>query len=264
MRPRLFDIQIGESFSIAPSSYGAFLLLGVFCAALLIILRTRTLGVKRLGILAVVAFSLGVGVLGAAAFGLGFSQFDNVAGRSASPYSFTLVWQGGVLCGVFAAAGMLRYLEYPVVRFLDLAISPAFVGLVWGRIGCLFAGCCYGKPTALPWGFHYPEAHSCSQAYGNLPVHPVPIYSMILATLISISGFFFFKKKPRGFVLTWSLTIYSMGRFVLEMARGDHSTPVAGLSVQQALCVLTALAVISWYLLYKRPSVWIEKSESPS
>lgn len=103
-------------------------------------------------------YGLLVGTLGARIFFVvhHFDQFrDDLAGTVA-------VWRGGLefVGGVIPALGvLLLYLHrrrLPVRRYLDIMAVGLMMGLAFGRIGCLLNGCCFGKPTDLPWGIRFP------------------------------------------------------------------------------------------------------------
>ena len=72
------------------------------------------------------------------------------------------IWQGGLELagGVFTAIIIiLLYIWYnklPVRRYLDVLAIGLMLALVFGRIGCFLNGCCYGKPTELPWAVRFP------------------------------------------------------------------------------------------------------------
>jgi phosphatidylglycerol:prolipoprotein diacylglycerol transferase len=72
------------------------------------------------------------------------------------------IWQGGLelLGGVIAAISIiffyLVYHKLPIRRYLDVLAIGLMLTLVFGRIGCTLNGCCYGKPTDLPWGIRFP------------------------------------------------------------------------------------------------------------
>jgi phosphatidylglycerol:prolipoprotein diacylglycerol transferase len=70
----------------------------------------------------------------------------------------------------------LWYHKLPVRRYLDILAIGLMLALVFGRIGCFLNGCCFGRPTNLPWAVQFPYHHPIlthsppyrSQAYPNL------------------------------------------------------------------------------------------------
>lgn len=65
---------------------------------------------------------------------------------------------GGMLGGTLVALILCRRWALPVGRVFDLAILPVPLGLAIGRLGCLAAGCCYGRTTDSRFGLYLPDA----------------------------------------------------------------------------------------------------------
>ncbi len=103
-------------------------------------------------------YSLIAGVVGARLFYV-VLNFDQFQGRLLSVFA---IWQGGlVLLGgvILAIAVIFFYLwhhKLPIRRYLDILAIGLMLALVFGRIGCFLNGCCFGKPTNLPWAVRFP------------------------------------------------------------------------------------------------------------
>lgn len=95
-----------------------------------------------------------------------------------------LMWQGGFLGGVVALAIFVRRRTIPFLSLADAFAPAASLGQAVGRVGCLFAGCCYGKTCDLPWAitFHHPE----SLAPTGQSLHPTQLYDAGLDLLITV------------------------------------------------------------------------------
>jgi phosphatidylglycerol:prolipoprotein diacylglycerol transferase len=117
-------------------------------------------------------YSLIAGVIGARLFYV-IHHFDEFQGR---PLSVFAIWGGGLelLGGVLLAIAVIgfycRYHKLPVRRYLDILAIGLMLALVFGRIGCFLNGCCFGKPTNLPWAVRFPYG---SYAYSS-QVSPNP------------------------------------------------------------------------------------------
>lgn len=123
-------------------------------------------------------YSLIAGVVGARLFFI-VHHFDEFQGR---PLSVFAIWQGGLelLGGVLLAIAViifyLRRHRLPICRYLDILAIGLMLALMFGRIGCFLNGCCFGKPTSLPWAVRFPYHHPVlvhspayrSQVYPNL------------------------------------------------------------------------------------------------
>jgi phosphatidylglycerol:prolipoprotein diacylglycerol transferase len=103
-------------------------------------------------------YSLIAGVVGARAFFVihYFEEFRD------NPLGVFEIWKGGLelLGGVILAIAVIwlyiRHHRLPMRHYLDALAIGLVVALVFGRIGCFLNGCCYGKPTDLPWGVAFP------------------------------------------------------------------------------------------------------------
>jgi phosphatidylglycerol:prolipoprotein diacylglycerol transferase len=90
----------------------------------------------------------------------------------------------------------------------------------FGRIGCFFAGCCYGKYCDLPWAvtFNNPD----SLAPQGLPLHPTQLYEALSNMAIFLFLFFFRKhKKYDGQIFWLYVFIYGITRSFIEIFRAD-------------------------------------------
>jgi phosphatidylglycerol:prolipoprotein diacylglycerol transferase len=88
-----------------------------------------------------------------------------------------LVFYGGLILAVIVALWYMKWHQLPIWKLADL-ISPLIaLGLSFGRIGCFFAGCCYGKETSLPWAVVFKNTDSLARL--NVPLHPTQLYDAI-------------------------------------------------------------------------------------
>ncbi len=157
-------------------------------------------------------------------------------------------WEGGlVFQGAIIGAAMAAYAFHRLrrVRFLLLA-DVAFVALPLGhsigRWACFFQGCCYGRPTDLPWGVRFPLLAE--------PVHPTMVYESVANFLLFLILWRLDVRKPfLGFSAGLYLVLYSAVRFLVEFLRDDPATVIAGLRLAQWLS-LGSLAVGVVLLLY--------------
>jgi phosphatidylglycerol---prolipoprotein diacylglyceryl transferase len=132
-----------------------------------------------------------------------------------------LVWYGGLIADIAFIYYYCSRRKKDVLQVLDTFSSPVSVGLAIGRWGCLMAGCCYGKPTNLPWAIVYPSAPILHPMAG-IPVHPSPIYESLGSFLIALACYFVFRKSnKKGVAAALVLTLYAPLRFFLEFLRGD-------------------------------------------
>ena len=159
-------------------------------------------------------------------------------------------WTGGFsLLGAVIAllAVMPLYLKkrkINIVRLLDLAAVYAPLLQSISRIGCFFAGCCFGLPTTLPFGVLNPDCGI--REFAHTPLHPTQLYSAVLLLAIFLLQYFLLQhyfKKP-GQLLCSYLSLMSVERFAVDFWRADREfITVAGLeflSIPQVVALIIA------------------------
>jgi phosphatidylglycerol:prolipoprotein diacylglycerol transferase len=167
-----------------------------------------------------------------------------------------LVFYGGLLLAVAIGIWYIKRLGLPLWQVADILAPSVAVGHAFGRIGCFLAGCCYGKPSTLPWAVTFTDLRSLAPQ--GIPLHPAQLYSSL--GLFAIFAFLMLLRKKKAFQgeLFWSYTlIYSIFRFFIEFLRGDPRGSVLGgiLSTTQAIGIpLAGISVVMLLYLSKRGS----------
>jgi phosphatidylglycerol:prolipoprotein diacylglycerol transferase len=133
------------------------------------------------------------------------------------------------------------------------------MGLAFGRMGCLLAGCCFGAVTKLPWGLSFPPRSPASEEQAkehllqtartwSLPVHPTQVYESVASLLVAYVCLYVVlpRKRYDGQVFAASLTLYAGARILVEILRRDDRGGFLGLSTSQliGLGLIAAAAVI--------------------
>lgn len=178
-------------------------------------------------------------------------------------FAWAEFWNGGLAYygGLIAASGaglwLLRRERFPIARTCDAVGTVLPIGLFFGRLGCFFGGCCFGKVTDSRLGLSFPEYSAASEkqfregllaskALRSLPVHPTQLYEA--GGCLAIAAFLALWLQPRkrfdGQVMLAFLALYAVLRFVLEYLRDDDRGGLLGLSTSQ-LIGLAVLAVVA-------------------
>ncbi len=133
-----------------------------------------------------------------------------------------IVFYGGFIGASLAGILFAWRKHLPVWRLADILAPSIALGSSIGRWGCLMNGCCYGKPTTLPWGIQFPVGH---ETYPNY-VHPTEIYDSFLnLALYGFLAWLYRRKKFDGQVFAAYMIGYALLRSFVEIFRGDY-TPV--------------------------------------
>lgn len=131
-----------------------------------------------------------------------------------------LVFFGGFIGGITGSIVMLKIKKLPVFKSADTIAPGVALGHAIGRLGCFFAGCCYGRECTLPFAVTF--THPKSLAPLDVYLHPTQIY-MVVANLCLFFILVWIQKHKRfnGMVFVSYIIIYSVFRFVIEFFRGD-------------------------------------------
>jgi len=140
------------------------------------------------------------------------------------------------------------------LKFTDIAYLVIPLGLAFGRIGCFFYGCCYGKPTTSSIGILFPRESPA----GLLGVKVIPtqlISAIFLLLLFFLLLFLMKKKKFNGQILLAYAFFYGIFRFIIEFYRGDPRREVFSLSTSGFISlILVILSVFLYFLWRRKPS----------
>jgi hypothetical protein len=148
---------------------------------------------------------------------------------------------------VTGVAVMLAAIGVPVLPYLDLMALGLALCLTTGRVGCLMAGCCHGRPSG--WGIRYGHLHAREGFSPHLVgVRLLPlqaIEALGIGSITVIGAAMVLRGAPSGSALAWSAVAYGAVRFVLEFLRGDCARPhLAGIPEAQWTAVLMTGAVV--------------------
>jgi phosphatidylglycerol---prolipoprotein diacylglyceryl transferase len=193
------------------------------------------------------------------------------------------VWYGGFLGGLLAGVFLIRRYRLPFWKVTDAFAPGVVLGQAIGRQGCFAAGCCWGKPTTLPWGVHFTDAGNAvtqvpttveqlrdtvergywAQKLGGLdaPVHlhPTQLYEsaaclVIFLLLVTLHR----RKRFNGEVVAAYAVLYGLTRFLIEFVRDDPRgdilglTTLTGLSTSQLISLLVVFGGLVFLFLRRR------------
>lgn len=148
------------------------------------------------------------------------------------------------VCGI-----VLWFIGQPVPAYLDVLVLSIGAFHVCGRIGCLIAACCHGKPSS--YGVRYQVAltrNGFPSYLVGVRLFPIQLVESLWILCITIFGTVLVVKGSRpGEALAWYIVGYAVGRFFVEFMRGDAERPYFwGFSEAQwtSLLLVNALVLI--------------------
>ena len=156
-----------------------------------------------------------------------------------------LMFYGGFILAAAVFAGWCFFKKEKPLVLADLLCVVVSLGHAFGRIGCFFYGCCYGKqcdssvavsfPRGSPaWYEQLNAAQIASSARESLPVLPTQLFEAGANLLLFCALFLFYRKFGRGTTALY-LIGYAMIRFGMEYLRGDPRAAVGPFSISQTI-----------------------------
>ncbi len=203
--------------------FGLMASIGLLASLIIIATTSKFRSVSAISIMQLYAIFISTGLLGGWIFHLlayqnYFNTWDIGSGNS---------FLGSVISVTILVLFLVQYRDKPATLDSIDVIAPAVaVFHAIAKIGCFYAGCCYGTECSLPWAV---EVHGTS-----VSLHPVQLYESLAIATIAIFLFYLFREKlPRGTVASAYITLYGLERFWAEFLRGDSVMTVAALSISQ-------------------------------
>ncbi len=249
MKEDLFSIG---KFTI--HSYGLFIALGIIVAYVVAEIRTRKrkLSVDTCFDLAMWA-AIG-GILGAKLM-FYIVEIKSIIADPSLLLDITngFVVYGGIIGGSIACIIYCKVKKLDTMMWFDLIIPEIAIAQAFGRVGCLMSGCCYGAETDS--AFHIVFENS-RFAPNHVWLYPTQIMS-IVANLLNFLVLVFvisklFKKKP-GVTTSFFLIFYSIGRYVIELFRGDEERGSVGIfSTSQFISFFIIVIGIALFIFFVR------------
>ena len=172
---------------------------------------------------------------------------------AANPLSVVRVDQGGLMFyGGFILAFLVFFgwcfvkKENPL-KLADLLAAVIPLGHAFGRIGCFFYGCCYGRDSDCWCAVTFPAGSPSWFEHGRRMVSVLPTQLFEAAALLALFGGLMWAWRGRktegggprgnGFILGLYLCGYAVIRFGIEILRGDPRAAVGPFSISQTISI---------------------------
>jgi phosphatidylglycerol:prolipoprotein diacylglycerol transferase len=269
MFPRLFTVPSFDLFGIEVPpftlhTYGVLLALAFLAGLWAAGWQARKAGLNPAAIADMAVYVLIAGLVGAKLLLL-IVEWSHYSRNPRELFSLVQsggVFYGGLIGAIPVAWWYARRHALSGWQTADVLAPAVVIGQSVGRIGCLAAGCCYGRAAEVPWAisFHDDYAARIVGTPLNTPVHPTQIYEsiaclVIFFILVAIAS----RKKFHGQVALSYVVLYAIVRFVIEFFRGDlvrGSIFEGALSTSQFIAILMVLgALLLAPLAYKKQRV---------
>ena len=179
------------------------------------------------------------------------------------------VFYGGLLGAVLAGYLLMKRYKLPWWKTADACAPGIALGNFFGRQGCFAAGCCWGKPTSLPWGVKFTEAgHEITGVPTDTHLHPTQLYESFAMLLVFLFLLWLHKRKRfSGQVILAYALIYSIIRFAIEFVRDDPRgdvfglTSLTGLSTSQMISLIIGITALIVLIVRRRRAQQVAKTD---
>jgi phosphatidylglycerol:prolipoprotein diacylglycerol transferase len=244
MFPELFRIG---NFPI--NTYGVFLALAFLCAILIAVKLAARDGLPKEKI-----YDLSLWMLLASLIGSKVLMFFTEPEYRDHPLQLISldflrsggVFYGGLIGAVLTGYFLMKRYKLPWWKTADACAPGIAVGNFFGRLGCFSAGCCWGKPTTLPWGVKFTElGHEITGVPIDVPLHPTQLYESFSMFIVFFFLLWLHKhKRFSGQVILLYALLYSIIRFLIEFLRDDPRGDVFGLTTRTGLSTSQLISIV--------------------
>lgn len=234
-------------------AYSLFIIIGIFLAIWLGNKRWIARGGKVGQVSDVALFAVPFGIIGGRIYHVA-TDFEKYFGEGRNPIDALKIWNGGLgIWGAIFFGGIGAWIGCRIYKinlppFAD-AIAPGIIfAQAIGRIGNYFNQELFGKPTEVFWGLEISEKNRPQGFEMFSTFHPTFLYELIWSVLIGFALIYIDKiyKLGHGRVFALYVSLYSLGRLIVETFRIDESRILFGLRFN----IWTSLVVIVGGIVY--------------
>ncbi len=243
-------IQFGD---FAIHTYGVLLAAGFLLAMAVSLKEARRVGINPDLIMDLAFYVLVAAIVGSRIFYV-ITNWHEFSGNFIELLKFWrggLVFYGGLIFAFAVGLWFVRKHHLDFRLMADLIAPSIAIGQSVGRLGCFFAGCCFGLPSRLPWAVTFTDINSLAPL--GIPLHPTQIYESA-GTFAIFLILMVMRRKERfqGRIFWYYLLLYSILRFFIEFYRGDPR----GWVIQEALSTSQAIAIpavlLALYMVFRK------------
>jgi phosphatidylglycerol:prolipoprotein diacylglycerol transferase len=254
MHPILFELHFG-SLTLPLHTYGFMIAIG-FLSGIYLIRKLATRAGVSPDLVSDMAFWLLLyGFVGARVLFI-ITRFDYFL---ENPIDMFKVWEGGLVFfgGLLAATAYAAWYfvkhKLNAWKMIDILSPGVVIAHAFGRLGCLGAGCCYGRPTGEPWGIKL-ESELVDPPLRGIPLHPTQLYESVSLFILLGGMLYIFKhKKFDGQVGLTYFMLYPIIRSIIEIYRGDS---IRGFVIDDVLSTSQFISILvfigAFWVLWSR------------
>jgi phosphatidylglycerol---prolipoprotein diacylglyceryl transferase len=203
-------------------SYGLMLAVAFLVGTWIALREARRLRLDEDKMVTIILVTLIASVLGARALYVleHVDEFRRGWGSVLALWEGGLTLYGGIAAGALAGLLTARHLGLPMWLAADALTPSLALGTLFGRIGCFLNGCCYGRPTRLPWGVVFPPDSFPGLEFGPVPIHPSQLYFALAGLGLFLILWPLRTRMRTPGVLFWTfIVMFTLVRIPLDFTR---------------------------------------------
>jgi phosphatidylglycerol:prolipoprotein diacylglycerol transferase len=177
------------------------------------------------------------------------------------------VFYGGLIAAIPTAIWFAHRRKLPLWKVADITAVCIPIGMAVGRLGCFSAGCCYGKPSSLPWAVTFTSeiAHQTTGVPLGIPMHPAQLYMSLNGLFMALILFALQGRKTfDGQVFFSFVILYGATRSFWELFRGDS---IRGFLIPGVISTSQTIGIVSvaaglFFLFWRKRQAAREQASS--
>jgi len=253
MHPELFHVGF-----VHLRSYGLMLAVAFLVGTWLALREARRRGLDEDRLVTVILVALVGAILGARALYVleHVDEFRREWGSALALWQGGLTLYGGIVLGTVAGLLTARRYHMPMWEVADTVTPALALGTMFGRVGCYLNGCCYGRPTRLPWGVTFPPDSFAGLEFGNARVHPSQLYFALAGLLLFwLTSALRTRLRVPGTLFWLFIVLFALIRIPLDFTRAYEPTAllagVGGIEFTESQLTSVALALFGTLMILR-------------
>jgi phosphatidylglycerol---prolipoprotein diacylglyceryl transferase len=239
-------------------SYGVMLAVAFLVGTTIALREARRLRLDEDKVVSVILLALVAGVLGARGLYVieHVEEFRQEWGSALALWQGGLTLYGGIVAGTFVGLLAARRLGLSMWLVADALTPSLALGTAFGRVGCFLNGCCYGRPTRLPWGVVFPPDSFAGLEFGTTPVHPAQLYFALAGLALSLLAWVLRRALAPPGVLFWTIIgLFALVRIPLDFTRAyeieSRILEIGGLSITESQVTSLLIALFAGLMIVR-------------
>ncbi len=238
--------------------YGVMLALAFLVGTTIALREARRLRLDEDRLITVILVTLVAAVLGARGLYVveHVDEFRQDWGGMLALWQGGLTLYGGIVAGTVAGLFTARQAGMPMWVVADALTPSLALGTAFGRVGCFLNGCCYGRPTKLPWGVVFPPDSFAGLEFGSLPVHPSQLYAALTGLVLFLAAWAVRRRVAPPGTLFWGfIASFALIRIPLDFTRAyeveSRVLELGGVTITESQLTSVALALFASLMIVR-------------